>query len=379
MELLQPIEGKAGFKHADLGWTSSVLPRGPENEFVFVEAAFGDLASVKVGTPLKPSIEHLARADGKGTYTVRNPAFGAATEDGGFVVRIDREGPDQLIFVNRGLQLERTLDLPVDMGDGETLRAIARFTSLRDGGLLAVGFVETRDSYDGYLVHVSADLQQVSRIGMPLDDRVERLYIRDFSPVASIGNTGFALVMEETPWIARVDPGSKSIEPLPGFPERFQVIPPEVLTAEMDESVPAGIERMFRLYQFVEHAQMPVGIYAWNGRLFILAKEAVVEEVGESDQELAGEGHTRWLLIEVSPKTGDQIAEFRLPTSARYLTLSPGETFAMLEKGRIEKVTSWDGYRLFRYAYALKLFAAELLTTDDSTDLQCAEIALRNK
>ena len=94
---------------------------------------------------------------------------------------------------------------------------------------------------------------------------------------------------------------------------------------------------MFESYRAVENQEMPVGLYVWQGRLFLLVKSAADVSSG-----------TAWHLVELSVGGGTVVKDtvvkdtavknsVELPTTAADITVVPGpEYFAVIEKGKIE-------------------------------------------
>jgi hypothetical protein len=69
----------------------------------------------------------------------------------------------------------------------------------------------------------------------------------------------------------------------------------------------------------IEGSSLPVGLYAWNDRLYVLSRQP-------------GQGGTEWSLSEIDPGSETMVTA-RLATSAPHLTVVPGpRQWAVLEK-----------------------------------------------
>lgn len=153
----------------------------------------------------------------------------------------------------------------------------------------------------------------------------ERLHIWSrmaFPTIAGVGTTAYVLVMEDTPALYKNEAGSSSLE-------RVELVdltldgPPDVHYALgfLDE-LPNMMER-------VESASVVVGMYAWEGDLYLLQREPT------------GTWRTRWSLVRLDLDVSDEgqatarkAAVMPLPTVANHLIVAPGDPWwAVVEKG----------------------------------------------
>jgi tetratricopeptide (TPR) repeat protein len=82
------------------------------------------------------------------------------------------------------------------------------------------------------------------------------------------------------------------------------------------------------LFQLVESLDVPAGLYAAGGSLFILRRP--------NDQNARD---ASWTLEEVDPEQGTLLRTIRLPTSAHHLTVIPGATrWALIQRGIVKSI-----------------------------------------
>jgi hypothetical protein len=75
----------------------------------------------------------------------------------------------------------------------------------------------------------------------------------------------------------------------------------------------------------IERSKMPVGLYGWEGFLFVLTREP------------AQGGGTRWMIHKIDPRKDAVVGSSQIPTRANHLTVVPGpKKWAFLEKGRVQ-------------------------------------------
>lgn len=86
-----------------------------------------------------------------------------------------------------------------------------------------------------------------------------------------------------------------------------------------------GTSRSFRdAMRVVANSKMPAGLYAWQGRLYVLRRAP-------------GDEGTTWSLDRIHPSTGELEGSTILPSTADHLVVVPGPNYwAFLEKGPVE-------------------------------------------
>ncbi len=150
---------------------------------------------------------------------------------------------------------------------------------------------------------------------------VRNHYTKNAPYIASIGETGYILFLEQSPKIVEVDLKSHELRELEFFPEEFRNRP----LLKRDPSV-AGREQARIFYEIMERSTMAAGLLALKDHLYLLVKGAMTSSF-----------ETDWWLIKIHPGDGGrEVSRVQVPTSAAHLTVVPGEHWAFLEKGEVE-------------------------------------------
>jgi hypothetical protein len=145
-------------------------------------------------------------------------------------------------------------------------------------------------------------------------------YLMGYQLVAALGGQGYFLTFSDPPAILEID-SANSVRILSSFPGGFETLPALPLHGGF-----ASAEIRYRAY---ESARLPVGLYGWGGRLYVLTR---------APASASGPPGTRWSLTKIDPRTDRIVGSVVLPTRAAHLSLVPGpESWAVLEKGRVER------------------------------------------
>lgn len=344
---------------ASLGWATSGVMLGG-NEVLIVDVAATERRLTKVGrdgalTAFAPVLEKGVDIDKLRLFDAK---YLYSTQDGGYLLNDDAGGKDgNIYFLDEGHRIRGKIQVENrELGDEELL-AVFRMASMGETGVLTFADFETWSTFvyldtDGSF-EIFAKLETVDDVrGVP--DHVRELYLRDFSYITSLGDSGFVLVMDEAPWVGKAVRGNPMVTRLAEFPMDFDSSPKLLRDPRWLGRSEMTNRQLFQWYRTIEASRMATGIFSWNGRLFITAKE-----------ELEDDGTTAWWIIELNPETGGEISRFRAPTSAHHIDLIAGETFGLIEKGSIELVGGFPGEALFRETSSLVLFPATWLEASD--------------
>jgi hypothetical protein len=156
------------------------------------------------------------------------------------------------------------------------------------------------------------------RVG--LDDSERGYYLLGLRLLTTVGDEAYLLSMSSTPRLGRVTSN--------GGPELALSVPAALAGAtvpELEHPQGFGKEGVVDLFQRLEQASIPAGLYGWGGSLWLLGRAP------------AGDGGTRWSLTRVDPASGESGGTFVLPTTAPHVTVVPGDPYwAIIEKGRVE-------------------------------------------
>ena len=212
---------------------------------------------------------------------------------------------------------------------------------------------EHRGAYLPLALHRPSGSLDAEREREAQRDLKERFFARDFSYMASLGETAFALIPEQRqPWIGRIDTQAGEIQALPGFPADLRV--PAIAIRNEEGRLLPGVERVQSVYEQVEAAQnMPIGLYSWRDRLFILSKSRADERTGS----------TLWQFAEISPEDGrDLDNRIILPANSEHISVAIGQEFiGIIEKGGINRLakSTFPWAELYRPTLGAVLFHAD--------------------
>ncbi len=189
-------------------------------------------------------------------------------------------------------------------------------------GILALGDLELKGSRDDLLsAFFYFDERKRPQIFLPFNvTDSPNHYLRDMPSTAVLEDAGYILFHEEHMSIAEIRPDR--VRKLPHFPEDFRSCPKFDSNPRWSET-----RRSTAHYRTLEESNTAAGIYTWNGNLYLLAKQAI-----RRDRE------TPWWLIRLDPQNGQELSRVRLPTGAAHLTVVPGDSWALIEKGPVEGI-----------------------------------------
>lgn len=154
------------------------------------------------------------------------------------------------------------------------------------------------------------------------DDPTRALYTRNVQLLASLGSCGYIMRLAAGAGIDEICPNDSSDRSLNLVPEEFNGV------LDLSNLPRDDPRRAVEIYTREERAEIAVGLYPFEGYLYLLGKEGVGDDWG-----------TTWWLLKVDPLDGSVQGRVRLPTTAAHLTVVPGMRFwALVEKGRVENV-----------------------------------------
>ena len=135
-----------------------------------------------------------------------------------------------------------------------------------------------------------------------------------FPYFASIGDNAYVLLFRGQPGIYESSPGAKELRRLNDYaPDNLQ----PVQLPEFSSRLQFAAATM----RAVEETTMPVGIYGWDGSLYVLYRQFDYRS-------------TRWVLHQVDPKTGKLLGQAEIHVDATHLMLIPGDKrWALVQKG----------------------------------------------
>ena len=150
--------------------------------------------------------------------------------------------------------------------------------------------------------------QNIPALDNSSSDLVQQ-YSRFYMPyMASVGDVGFALLLEETPSLMRYQPGFE-LEVLPNFPEDFATRPRLEARSQL-----TNIQNEFEWYHTLQESDLAVALYSIEDHLFLLGKK------------MERPHRAAWWMMELDPDSGAELHRYRLPIrpDALHLTVVPG-------------------------------------------------------
>ncbi len=210
------------------------------------------------------------------------------------------------------------------VASGTMLKAVFGRSSM-GAGTLAFGDLHSVDAGEprsAFLYYDDIGRAQIFGY-LPVDDPTRNFYLRTPSYLTALEDVGYVLLLDEEPVLAEVRLGHNGFQRLGPLPEDFRLRP------NLEKLPTWKPRKATAVYQILESSKMPIGLYGWEGYLYLLAKEAMTDD-----------GDTTWWLIKLDPrKNGREIGRYRLPTKAAHLTLVPGEeVWTALEIGPVQGI-----------------------------------------
>jgi len=385
-----------GIHEPSLGWMTSGFIRD-QDSLLLVDIPFKRIANVPFefdaghskfrarrdsgSSGVIDSSEDLLRleAAGRGSvYEVENPSYIHTLSADRFLLLDRISGEERVVTVDDELRYESVVPVqgtyqrtdPRARSETIFVRALRRLAPMGQGlfAYVSARISETNDQ-DRWMAFAYLDTEAKSyyQFGDPVPERSTAFeyHFREFPFLAAIGDMGYILRMERDrpPRIGRVTLGDPEIQDLDRFPEGF-VIPEADRPRDTMSPRFKVVKWMHQLYRRIEQHAMPLGIYAWKQRLFVLAKEAIRS------------GETTWYLIEVSQDDGRELNRIVLPTTAAFVVLLPGDPyFALVELSRVDLIGSFPEYGLFRSAESAVVFPEPWLNSlEPATSKNCRDI-----
>lgn len=135
--------------------------------------------------------------------------------------------------------------------------------------------------------------------------------------IASIGSTGYVVLMDERMGLWRLGPDDRDLQAMVAFPPSLRTRPAPKLPGWLQR------EEYPEVMAAVEKAAMPAGLWAWERSLFLLSR--------------AFEGGQRhWYLSRIDPVRDEVLWTVPVPSTAHHMTVIPGpDRWALLEKGPV--------------------------------------------
>jgi hypothetical protein len=167
----------------------------------------------------------------------------------------------------------------------------------------------------------------------------ERTFFRlSFPYVATVGDTAYVLRMETKPELYSYKKGNLSLIPV----DAFNPYAEKHLLPSLPEFRMQTFELLMRT---VERSQMPVGLYGWGGRLFLLERSWTGKK-------------TDWRFVVINPEDPDaKLVSIPIGVNAEHLFAVPGNLqWSLVTKGQLTGLISQEvtGIRFFPSAVLRK-------------------------
>lgn len=288
-------------------WVSSIEWSFDDTHLIIADLLAGALHFYTPGGINTNSVSSL-----KGSPSVAVKPTSLKSVASGYLLE-DKE--DNLLFLGPDLKILRSTPLSSKVEDSHArIRAIYQWAAW--GNLLfAFGDVQRAGQYSSAFLRIDPSSPEKFTIvrEMPIDSPSRIFYHLNLPYVASLGDKAYFLLLDSSPHIYRVN---SSPVRLAAFPKGFgrPLVP-----------APSGPPSYREVFKAIERAKMPVGLYGWQGHLYVLLREPMGEQ-------------TQWSLVKIDPAKDRMVGEpIQLPTHAPHIVLAPGKRFwAIVEKGRLE-------------------------------------------
>lgn len=370
-----PLEEMALSSHraetvsASLGWAQSGV--WDEEGLTLVDLGFRRLARVPIKQEEAPvpgivvdDDRVLSFAGSLNRYEVQSPLFVYPRMPGFLLLDEELDTTRSLLFVKEHDEIESIVGTGVPLADAlANSESARRFVLINIGQAVPLGkgviahvvlegvtedrqpgrtdFKADRGRWSGFAYLETGD-------SLAPDDRTARRYwadldfregpngffVQEMPRLAATTSAAYVVLLSEGR-IGRIDAETLEASFLDRMPADFDL--PVVESAANVDTQQEVVQEIFEEFRFVESQRMMVGLFAWEEHLFALGKGAATMT------------ETAWWLIELDPKTGEELKRISLPTKAGHITFVPGPKYtAIIEKGWIDLVGSFVYQTLYR-------------------------------
>lgn len=288
-------------------WVFSLAWRPDGQGWVAADVGSGNL---RLFTPEGgPAGERSAPGDGPLEYV--KPSKTVALGEG-FLLR-DRS---RLIWLDGSLRARRSIDLEETATvQGDRGITIFDWSAGAAGEVFAYSHILGRDGawWTG-LAEIALEPTLSARRLVAIDNTSmeARFYSLGGPYVATLGERGYLLRMEERPYIVEA-----AAEPrrLAAFPEGFRSRP----------TLPAmRADNVTLTFKILSRSTMPAALIGWQDHLYVVTRKAVADG-------------TSWAVSKIDVRRDVVVHTVELPTRAADLVVAPGpDHWAILEKGAVE-------------------------------------------
>jgi hypothetical protein len=209
---------------------------------------------------------------------------------------------------------------------------IYNFTVVGDEVVAFADVEESPDQFQrGFIVFPKVQPSAFRWLKMRISNAERTFFRLSFPYIATVGDTAYVLRMETKPELYSYKRGNLSLTPV----DAFNTYAEGHLLPQLPEFRMANFELLMRT---VERSRMPVGLYGWGSRLFLLERSWT----GKT---------TNWRFVVINPEVpGAKLASIPIGVNAEHLFAVPGNLrWSLVMKGQLtgllsQKVT---GIRFF--------------------------------
>jgi hypothetical protein len=268
----------------------------------------------------------LYKQDGKRLNALANPvdknlafpkpAIIQRLERGGYLLE-DQDG--HLVRLDENYKPLSSWDLLASAkGPQGELGSVLNWISVNEDVIVAFGDVKQGDRWFSAFLRINLSHPADFEVLQEVSETASRFYLLGNPYIAAVRGEAFYLVMDDPPYLVRAGDGIR--RRVAGL-STSSFHRPQLPSQRGEGGVKAA-------YSVLERASMPVGLYGWNGYLYLLSRETVEGRAGLA-----------WVLAKIDPDTERIMSSRVLDSTASHLSVVPGQKFwAFLEKGPVRGV-----------------------------------------
>lgn len=235
-------------------------------------------------------------------------------------------GANRLVWLDPSGKPIREMDLLHRQGSEGRLEGILDWTIAGEDTVLAIGNILHPDgTWTSGLIRIPVASKGFETIKTWNAEAPSGTYYRLGQPyLATLGGKGYFLEIGETLSLYEV-----SVSAAACSLRRVGSVPGGITkSSQRDLTRFQAFSEAAALYQLIESLEVPAGLYAADGRLFLLRRPRSQST-----------GDVSWRFEEIDPERGELVRTVTLPTSAHHLTIIPGTNqWAVVQKGVVKSI-----------------------------------------
>ncbi len=237
--------------------------------------------------------------------------------ESGYLWLEDEDG--RLLLVDDRFQTQRVVDLKKEVTSPlGSLISVSGWVPLGPSSLLVFGDIKQGQEATGAILRVPLDTPSRFEIlrKTPIESAAHRFFLLGQPYLAGVGGKPFFAMLGETPEVFDAD--GKGFRLVRTTKQGKQLLTAPQLPKQVTISTTA------LLFQRLEAAAYPAGIYGWKNSLYVLMRTPTANA-------------STWSLLKINPETFEVVWNRRIATTANHLLVIPGEKYwAFVEKGPVK-------------------------------------------